>query len=64
MIPAFERAKTVYALDRAATVIGTVKHWAELSDVKKGSEERVGHDIRWTYIKSLIYIRINITVNK
>jgi hypothetical protein len=26
MIPAFERAKTVHALDRAATVIGEVKN--------------------------------------
>jgi hypothetical protein len=26
MIPAFERAKTVYALDRAATVIGNVPY--------------------------------------
>jgi hypothetical protein len=31
MIPVFERAKTVYALDRAAAVIGSIALWQKIS---------------------------------
>jgi hypothetical protein len=44
-IPVFERAKTIYALDRAATVIGMVlvyeysSHRVLLLDIKNSSDE-------------------------
>jgi hypothetical protein len=34
-IPVFERAKTVHALDRAATVISHILRWASETDLRK-----------------------------
>jgi hypothetical protein len=57
-IPAFERMKTVHALDRAATVIGTV---ADLAILIYGYQTHVqiNENVNtWLYLKSIRYIII------
>jgi hypothetical protein len=54
MIPVFERTKTVHALDRAATVIGTLICIALKFNVALGLKNLRGYDIPYTGLNKLI----------
>jgi hypothetical protein len=64
MIPAFERAKTLHALDRAATVIGFSQQLIHKSNSWQGNDSSHGDDSVHAMIVSGLMITGIVTTNR